>query len=104
MFCADCQEVIECRLCDRKGPHVHATEHKVAKLREFDRAPRALKLAGISNLDWGVPAVRYHGQWYKVPVDFLEKVWPRVKDRIMRSAPSPIPETEENHDQDSESD
>lgn len=93
---------MDCRLCRNPALHVHVSENVTAVVN-IPRRPLKVFLRGITNVDWATPAVRYKGRWVKVPIDFLEKVWPVVRDQVRRSAPRPVIEDDQNDQQQDDS-
>lgn len=90
------KRMIPCRLCVLSDPHVHVSDSVVAAVHMFNKKRTKLKLRKIRNIDWTIPAINYAGTWHKVSIDFLEQVWPLVREQVMRSRPRPPHQDEDN--------
>ena len=47
--------------------------------------------------------MRYNGRWYRISVEFLEEVWPKIRKQIARSTALPVEEESEEGDHDEDS-
>ncbi len=100
--------MIRCRQCDSRDPHIHLNDDPYAPKTsplQIVEGHINFKVNQIKNVSFAPPAVHYGGYWWLVDLEFIERVWPRVKARLMQSADLRPPEDEQedqNVDEESE--